>query len=72
MSPNTQRRWPWYTQAVDAVFALAGLAVLAVMTVRNSYPAYGVFLVLVFAGRVSSSTLLRYLTARWESNDSGK
>lgn len=62
-----ERRWPWYNQIVDAVFAVAGLAIVGVMTIRNSYPLYGVFLVLVFAGRVSASTLLRYLIGRWES-----
>jgi len=63
-----QRMWPWYTQVVDAVFAAAGLGLVAAMAIRDSYPIYGVFLVLVFAGRVSSSTLLRYLVGRWETN----
>lgn len=63
---GTDRRWPWYSQVVDAAFATAGLGLLALMAVRDSYPLYGVFLVLVFAGRVSASTLLRYLIGRWE------
>lgn len=62
-----ERHWPWYNQVVDAVFAAAGLAIVAVMTARDSYPLYGVFLVLVFAGRVSASALLRYLVGRWET-----
>lgn len=66
MSREGERRWPWYSQAVDAVFAAAGLVLLGVMTARNDWPPYGVFLVMVFAGRVSASTLLRYLVGRWE------
>lgn len=68
MTGEHQRRWPWYSQVVDAAFAVAGLVLVAVMTIRNNYPIYGVFLVLVFAGRVSSSALLHYLVGRWETN----
>lgn len=67
MNSPGERRWPWYNQIIDAIFAVAGLAIVGVMTARNSYPLYGVFLVLVFAGRVSASALLRYLVGRWET-----
>lgn len=66
---ESDRRWPWYQQAIDAVFAVAALVVLGVMTARNSYPLYGVFVILVFAGRLSSSAVLRYLTGRWEAEN---
>lgn len=68
MNQPQERRWSWYSQIVDALFAIAGLVLLAVMTIRNSYPIYGVLLVLVFAGRVSASSILRLLVARWEGN----
>lgn len=63
------RRWPWYSQIVDALFAIAGLALVGVMAVRDSYPLPGVFLVLVFAGRVTTSTLQRYLIGRWDERE---
>jgi len=56
-----ERRWSWFGQALDAVFAVAGLALLATMVIRDNYPLPAVFLVLVFAGRVTTGTLERWL-----------
>jgi len=69
MTGTTDRRWPWYSQARDAAYSAAGLILLGVMVSRDSYPWPGVFLVLVFAGRVTTSTIQRYLIGRWESKD---
>lgn len=56
-----EQRWSWFGQALDAVFALAGLGILAAMVIRDNYPLPAVFLVLVFAGRVTTGTLERWL-----------
>ena len=56
-----EQRWSWFGQALDAVFGVAGLVLLGVMVARDSYPLPAVFLVLVFAGRVTTGTLERWL-----------
>ena len=59
-----QRRWVWFQQTLDAVFAIAGLVLLGAMIARDSYPPLAVILVLALGGRVSMGALERWLTGR--------
>jgi hypothetical protein len=63
---HEEKRWPWYTQIRDAVFAAFGMAILGVMAYRNSWPLAGVAAALTCMGVVGAGTALRLLLGRWE------
>lgn len=66
MTEETDRRWPWYQQTVDAIVAALGIGIAVTMLVRDSWPALGVVFAFVCLGRLTSSAALRYLLGRWE------
>lgn len=64
---NTDWRWPWYQQVTDALAFLLGVAIAVAMTYRDSYPFWGVALVLACVGKLTTSQILRLLLGRWDA-----
>jgi hypothetical protein len=65
MNEATQRRWSWYQQAVDAVVAILGIGIAISMTARNSFPPWGILLVISCVGKLTATQLLKVLMAKW-------
>ena len=65
MSPE-DRRWPWFTQIVDAASATLGAGIVVVMVIRDRWPIAGLVTALVLLGRITASSALRYMLGRWE------
>jgi len=68
VSPDQDRRWPWYHQIEDAITAALGVAITVTMLIRDSWPVIGVVFALVCLGKLSSTTAIRYLIGRWEQD----
>ena len=64
---DSDRRWPWFQQTLDAVAAVLGIGLAIRMGYRESYPLTGVVLVLACIGKLTASQLLRFLMARWDT-----
>lgn len=65
MTDSSERRWPWYQQAVDAAAAALALGVAITFTYRGTWPIPGVAFIMVCLGKAGASTALRLLLARW-------
>ena len=68
MTRTAQRRWVWWTQAVDLALAIAGLSVIVAMVVRWSFPWPGIVLAMACVGGLTSNQLATVLIARWTGN----
>lgn len=62
---STQRRWVWWTQALDVALAVAGLSVIGAMVVKWSFPWAGIVLAMSCVGGLTSNQLVSVIIARW-------
>lgn len=65
MSRVTERRWPWFHQAVDAIAVMLAVAIVVTNLVRDSWPPIAVIFALVCLGKVGSTAFLKTLMNRW-------
>lgn len=55
------RRWAWYQQVLDAIVAVLGIGLAITMAARDSWPLYGVLMVIFCLGKIGTGQLLRSL-----------
>lgn len=63
------RRWAWYSQAVDLALAVAGLATIGGMIYRWSFPFGAILLVAFCTGGLTAGQLIDALVGRWTRKD---
>lgn len=69
MTRQEQRRWIWWSQAVDLALAVAGLTVIGAMVLKWSFPWPGIVLAMACVGGLTSNQLASVLISRWAGSD---
>jgi hypothetical protein len=62
---SRERRWSWWSQALDVALAFAGIATLGVMLYRWSFPFGAIMLFAFCTGGLTAGQLIDALVGRW-------